>query len=114
MFEYVKINETTRPVKFGFNALRHFSRMTGMSIQDMDKIGQNMTFDNAISLIFCGLQDGCRAAKEDFTMSIDDLADDLDNDYDAIERCMVIFADMMTPDKQKKSQEKKKKGKSNL
>tara|TARA_R100000081_G_C4648625_1_gene81528 strand:- start:24 stop:440 length:417 start_codon:yes stop_codon:yes gene_type:complete len=108
MFEYVKINEKNRAVKFGFNALRHFSRMTGMKIQDMDKIGVDMTFDTALTLIYCGLMDGSRAAKEEFDYTIEDLADDLDNDMGAIERCMVVFTEMMTPATQEKKSRKEK------
>tara|TARA_R110000751_G_scaffold119032_2_gene219505 strand:- start:51 stop:395 length:345 start_codon:yes stop_codon:yes gene_type:complete len=95
MFEYIKINKKTMPVKYGFNALRHFSRMTGTSINDMENLGNKMTFDTALTLIFCGLLDGARAAKEDFKYTIDDLADDLDNDMGAIDRCMGLFADQM-------------------
>ena len=83
------------PVKFGFNALRHFSKATGTSIADMSSIGDNMDFDTAIQLMFYGLQDGARAAKESFNYSIEALGDDLDHDIDAIERCMTIFATMM-------------------
>ena len=114
MFEYVKINGKKYPVKFGFNALRHFSKATGTSIADMSQIGENMDFDIAINLMFYGLQDGARAAKESFTYTLEDLADDLDHDMDAIERCMTIFAGMMGGDKggEKKSpgkgKEKKK------
>ena len=111
MFEYVKINDRNMPVKFGFNALRHFSRMTNTSIADFDKIGTSMTFDTALVLIFCGLQDGARAAKESFSYTIDDLADDLDNDMSAIERCMVIFTEMMTPSKAEEKKKKLKAGK---
>ena len=110
MFEYVKINDRTMAVKFGFNALRHFSRMTNTSIADFDKIGTDMTFDTALILIYCGLQDGARCAKEEFNYTVDDLADDLDNDMSAIEKCMVIFTEMMTPNKDSKKKVVGKKG----
>ena len=95
MFEYVIVNEKKFPCKFGFNALRHFSRITGTSIQDMGQLGNDMNFDTAIQLIFCGLMDGARAAKEKFNYTIDDLGDDLDYDMDAIERCMSLFTEQM-------------------
>ena len=95
MYEYVEINGVKRPVKFGFNALRKFSKLTGTSIQDMEGLGVNMTFDTAIHLIYCGLMDGCRASKEVFDYTIDDLGDDLDGDMSAIERCMTLFAEQM-------------------
>lgn len=109
MFEFVKIGDKAYPVKFGFNALRHFSKMTGIAIQDFSKIGVNMTFDTALTLIYVGLQDGSRAAKQNFEMTIDDLADLLDTDMDAIERCMIVFTEMMTP-KQNQPVKSSKKG----
>ena len=36
MYEYVEINGVKRPVKFGFNALRKFSKLTGTSMQLKD------------------------------------------------------------------------------
>ena len=95
MFEYIKINDKKMACKFGFNALRHFSKETGTSIQDMGKIGNDMTFETAIQLIYCGLKDGARAAKDVFTYTIDDLGDDLDYDMEAIERCMTLFTEQM-------------------
>jgi len=112
MFEYVKINGKKRPCKFGFNALRHFSRMTGIGISEMDKIGDNMTFDTALALIYCGLKDGARASKEDFIYTMDDLGDDLDYDISAIERCMVLFTEMMGKNQETSEKKSTKKGKS--
>lgn len=96
------------PCKYGFNALRHFSKMTGVTIDEMQNIGNNMTFDVALSLIFCGLRDGARAAKENFTYTIDDLADDIDFDMEAIERCMELFAEQMGGNKKKPKAKGKK------
>ena len=61
----------------------------------MEALGVNMTFDTAIHLIYCGLMDGCRASKDVFDYTIDDLGDDLDGDMSAIERCMTLFAEQM-------------------
>jgi|5_EtaG_2_1085323.scaffolds.fasta_scaffold103129_2 hypothetical protein len=112
MFEYVSINEKKRPCKFGFNALRHFSRMTGTSISEMEALGENMTFDVALALIYCGLKDGARAAKENFDYSLDDLGDDLDYDMSAIERCMVLFAEQMGKKQVEGEKKSRKKAKS--
>lgn len=110
MFEYVTVNGKNFPCKYGFNALRHFSRMTGTSIAQMENIGNNMTFDTALILVFCGLKDGARAAKEDFNYTMDDLGDDLDSDMGAIERCMNLFAEQMGgKNEEKKSQQKARK-----
>lgn len=108
MYEFVEVNGKKRACKYGFNALRHFSRLTGISIGEMEKLGDNMTFDIALHLVYCGLMDGARAAKESFNYSIEDLADDLDEDMGAIERCMNLFAEQMGTKKQKKSNPKTK------
>jgi hypothetical protein len=108
MFEYVDVNGKKMAVKFGFNALRHFSRMTGISIGQMEDLGNNMTFDVAVHLIYCGLQDGARVTKEKFNYEVEDLADDLDSDMTIIERCMEIFAQQMGKDKPKKKGKGKK------
>jgi hypothetical protein len=101
MFEYIDVNGKKMPVKFGFNALRIFSKATGVSINDMEKIGNNMTFDIALNLIHAGMQDGARITKEKFDFEIEDLADALDQDITIIERCMTIFAEHMGQNKQK-------------
>ena len=109
MFEYVLVNKKKYPCKFGFNALRHFSRITGTSIAEMGNLGDNMSFDTAIHLIFCGLQDSSRAAKEVFDYTIDDLADDLDYDIDASERWMTLFTQQMGGKQQENTKKEKKK-----
>jgi hypothetical protein len=111
MSEFININGKKMAVKFGFNALRHFSKMTGTSITELEKIGNNMTFDTALTLIYCGLMDGARVAKLDFKYTIDNLADDIDEDMSIIEKCMLLFAEQMSKatKPQKKSQRKGKK-----
>jgi len=95
------------PIKFGFSALRNFSKLTGVTLKEMETFGQDMTFDVAITLIWCGLKDGARAAKEDFDFTSDDLCDAMDEDTSIIERSMVIFTDMMSKN-EKKSQARMK------
>lgn len=109
MYEYLKINDVKRPIKFGFNALRHFSKHTGIGINELEKIGQNMTFDVALTLIWCGFMDGARVTKEEFNYTIEDLADDLDKDLTVLERAMEIFANQMSNSTEpKKTKEQKK------
>ena len=79
-----------------------------MGLNEMDKIGDNMTLDTAVTLIWCALEDGARATKEKFAYSIDNLSDDLDEDITIIERCMAVFTDQMTSKTEKKSQKKAK------
>ena len=107
-YEFIQINEKKYPIKFGFNALRKYSAKTNTSLSDLDKLGSNMTLDGALILIYCRIEDGYRAAKQNCELSIDDLADLIDTDYDAIARAMKILGDQMGGSKGKKTKAKKK------
>ena len=109
MYEKILINGKTLPIKFGFSALRKFSRITGMKLADMETLGLDMTLDSAIVLIHCAIADGHRVAKKELAYTSDDLADDLDFDIDAISRAMDVFANSMNADKNKKQKKKVKK-----
>jgi hypothetical protein len=106
-YTFIEINKKKYPIKFGFNALRKYSSKTNTSLQDLDKLGDNMTLDGALTLIYCGIEDGHRAAKQEFILSVDDLADLIDNDYDSIGRAMEILSEHMGGSNEKKPKAKK-------
>tara|TARA_R100000315_G_scaffold22073_1_gene8110 strand:+ start:2345 stop:2680 length:336 start_codon:yes stop_codon:yes gene_type:complete len=94
-YTFVEINEKKYPVKFGFNALRKYGMKTNTSLQDLDKLGQDMRLNDALTLILCGIEDGYRAAKQKCDLDIDSLSDLIDEDFEAIERCMAVLAEQM-------------------
>ena len=101
MYEFIKIDGKKHPIKFGFNALRNFSNLTGISLKEMETLGEEMTIDAAITLIWCGLKDGARASKETFIMTIEDVADAMDEDMTIIDRAMKVFINMMSKQEKK-------------
>tara|TARA_R100000541_G_scaffold48563_1_gene55624 strand:+ start:102 stop:425 length:324 start_codon:yes stop_codon:yes gene_type:complete len=105
-YTFIEINKQKLPIKFGFNALRRFSSKTNTSLQDLDKLGTDMTLDDALTLIHCGIEDGHRAAKQECKLNIDDLADIIDGDFDSIGRAMEILADQMGGNTEKKEKAK--------
>jgi len=107
-YTFTKIGSKDYPIKFGFNSLRKYSAKTNTSLQDLDKLGVNMNLDNALTLIFCGIEDGYRAAKQEFSLTMDDLADLIDDDFDAIGRCMEVLAEQMGGNAEKKQKANKK------
>tara|TARA_R110001606_G_scaffold393744_1_gene563978 strand:- start:2102 stop:2431 length:330 start_codon:yes stop_codon:yes gene_type:complete len=107
-YTFIEINNKKLPIKFGFNALRKYSSKTNTSLQDLDRLGVDMTLDNALTLIYCGIEDGYRAAKQEFKLTIDDLADLIDTDYEVIARAMEILTEQMGGGSEKKQKAKKK------
>ena len=108
-YTFVEIGEKKYPIKFGFNSLRKYSMKTGTTLAQLNQIGDNMGLNDALVLIHCGIEDGYRAAKQECELSIDDLADAMDGDMEAISRCMEVLAQMMGGNNEKKQKPKKAK-----
>ncbi len=108
-YTFIEINENKHPIKFGFAALAKYSKKTNTSLQDLDKLGTDMTLDDALTLIHCGIEDGYRAAKQECKLTIDDLADLIDGDFDSIRRAMEILAEQMGGNTKSKKLKAKKK-----
>lgn len=94
-YKIIKIGNEEHPIKFGFNALRKYSKLTNTTLQELDKLGEKMTLDNALILMYCGIEDGYRASKQEMKLDVDGLADLVDSDFDAIGRCMEALGEMM-------------------
>lgn len=106
-YTFIEINKKKLPIKFGFAALAKYSKKTNTKLQDLDKLGVDMTLDNALNLIFCGIEDGYRAAKQECEITVEDLADLIDGDLESIGKAMEILAEQMGGDKGKKQKAKK-------
>lgn len=78
-------------IRFGFNALRIFSNENNMSLTDMDKLGQEISLQQTLSLIHVGFREGHRKMKLPFELTIDDVADLLDDDPTLMQRSLQIF-----------------------
>ena len=102
MVEIIETNDRKHAVRFGFNALREFSRMTGLTLSELENLGTDMTLDHAITLMFCGFKDGARKQKVNFRYSVDDVADWIDEDQDLIEKVFNIFEAQFNTEIEKK------------
>lgn len=87
----VKVRDKLYPVKYGFNALRVFCNASGIELQDIEKIATSMSLDHAINLVWAGLKDGARVEKQEFDLTIEDIADMMDEDNTLITQCMELF-----------------------
>jgi hypothetical protein len=110
-YEVITIGEKDFPIKFGFNALRKYSLMTNTNLADLQNIGNDMDLNSAITLCYCGIKDGCRVAKKKFDLTLDDLADLFDGNWDCMENVFTVLAKQMSDgfeEKKKKPKKKKK------
>lgn len=111
-YTIIKIGEHSHPCKFGFNALRKYSLMTNTKLSELQNLGSDMSLDSALTLCFCGIQDGYRSAKMEFNLTIDDLSDQFDGNFEAMEQVFETLAEQMNDgftEKKKKAKKVKKK-----
>ena len=106
-YTFVELGGKKYPIKFGFNALRKYSMKTGTTLAQLNNIGNDMGLNDALILIHCGIEDGHRAAKQECTLTIDDLADKMDGDMKSITRCMEVLGKQMGGKSEKKQKPKK-------
>ncbi len=83
MTEFITVNKKDYPILFGWNAIRKFSEQSGLTIKSLEKAiesGMNYTF----LAIYIGIEEGHRAEKKPFELTIDDFVDMFDQDPNAI------------------------------
>ena len=109
MFEVVILNGKDYSIRYGMNALRMYCKQTNKSLNDLEKLGQDMSLDDACQLILAGLRDGARVAGKEFSLSVEDMADILDEDFDALQKCLNVFSQQFTAKYNKEGNEKREK-----
>lgn len=99
MTQFIDIADRKHPIRFGFNALREFSRMTGTTLADLEKLGEGMTLDHAVTLMYCGFKDGARKEKAPFRYTVEDIADWIDEDGELIAKVFAVFEQQFAAEK---------------
>lgn len=95
MIKEIDFGGEKRPVKYGWNALATFGEMTGTGLNDLGKFESDMNFSDVLALIYAGLKEGARAAKKEFTLTIEDVGDFLDSESDKIQEFLEVFTSQM-------------------
>ncbi len=105
------IGGEVRPIHYGFAALGEWCDITGIGLQELGKLGENMSLNSAMALIYCGLKHGARRNKEDFNYTVDDVADWIDEEgMDIFNEAMEVFSESLAklnPSEKKKKEKKK-------
>ncbi len=95
MFELLTVTENGKnkelAIRFGMNALRIFTKATNRSLSDLERLGDNMSLDDALQLVNAGFIDGHRKSGQLYKYTVEDLADLMDEDATLIERAMKVF-----------------------
>jgi hypothetical protein len=109
----IAIGGEMRPIHFGFAALSQWCDLSGLGLNELSNVGENLSLSNAINLIYVGLKHGARRDKKSFDYTADDIGDWIDQDgMEVFNECMEIFAAQMakiSPEEEKKKKAKPKK-----
>jgi hypothetical protein len=95
MVKEIEFGGESRPVKFGWNALAIFGELTGTTLSDLTKFETELTFKEALCLIYAGLKEGARSQKVPFTLTIEDVGDFLDEDTGKVAEFITLFTEQM-------------------
>ena len=93
MYELIEINKQQLPIRFGMNALRLFCKETKTSLNEFATLANDLDLDKACILILCGLKDGARKSGQPCALTVDDIADILDDDFGILETAMGYLRD---------------------
>lgn len=84
----LNINGKEYPFRFSFIAIRKFSKLTGIALEDLG----NMSSTHILEILYSGLYGGSRKAKIEWDLHIDDLELWLDDNFDKIESIMEMVS----------------------
>jgi hypothetical protein len=93
--EKLFIGGSERPIEYGWNGIRIFCRLAGITLADLTKLGDDLTPDNITMLIYAGLKHATEREKQPVDFSVDDVGDWINDDITVISRVMQIFKQQM-------------------
>ena len=93
--QYIQIEGGQVPFSFGMAALAQFCEEHGMTLADFSKLGENMEPKILLSLLWHGIKDGHWKERKDFSYTITDVGDLLDEHPAFLEKAMDIVAKSM-------------------
>lgn len=93
--ETIKLKKGNAHIHYGWASLRDWTNKTGKSLNELSTIGDDMTVEQTIALIWAGMKQGARKAKTKFDLDLDDVCDLMDENPNLITKCMGIFTESM-------------------
>ncbi len=107
--ERVKTDKGELPVNYGMNAMATFSEMRGMSMNDtLNMDAGSLGLMDYLALLYVGLKDGARKAKEEFVFdSFEDFCDYADDNTDIVSGVAGVFAGQQKETEEKEEEVKK-------
>ena len=97
--KYLDFGGEKRPVKYGMNALAIIARIEDIDLAEITEDGSGVNFTLLRTIVYAGLAEGARAEKKDFTLTIEDVGDYLDNDVDKTEEFVELMSEQMPKSK---------------
>jgi len=91
MIDFIELGGEKRPVKFGLNTLRIFTKQHKISLNSLGNLGE-MTFDILMELMFAGYKEGVKSEGQQLQLSIDEFCTLLDENG-KFDEMLTIFAD---------------------
>tara|TARA_R110002020_G_scaffold294252_1_gene510108 strand:+ start:1398 stop:1727 length:330 start_codon:yes stop_codon:yes gene_type:complete len=107
-YELITIGGKERAIRYGFWALAQFCDLCNIKLSQLTQLEQDLDLKKAIYLIYVGLQDGARKSGTAFDLTVEDVADFIDEDETIISKALEIFGKFQAKPKKPTKTLKKK------
>lgn len=101
--KYIDFGGVKRPAKYGMNALSIIAKIEDIDLSNISVMGDGIDFSLMRTIVFAGLQEGARAEKKDFTLTLEDVGDFMDGEIDIAEEFVQLMSDQMPKSKKVKA-----------
>jgi hypothetical protein len=101
--KHIDFGGQKRPVKYGMNALSIIAKLESIDLANITALGDGIDFSLMRTIVFAGLQEGARAEREAFSLTIEDVGDIMDGSIDIAEDFVQLMSDQMPKPKKVKA-----------
>lgn len=101
----IEINGKPTTIKYGWAALRDFTQKTNINLSDFENGAlDNLDVETILALIWSGLKQGARKDGVPFELTLDEVADILDDHPELLSKCIQDFeSSISSPSPNKKA-----------
>lgn len=97
--DFIKTNGKEYPIRFSLNTIRHFCKEKGLDLDEFNTLFTSFD-DSKIEhleglglFILMALKEGARKEQQEFSLTLDDVFDFIDEDDDFLNNALKVFAD---------------------
>jgi len=103
MIKYIKIEGKEYPFVMSFSAIALFMDMKGLAADQVATVLTQLKLSEVPLLLWCGMKKAHEKLSQEFTFSVMDVENWIDNEPSLVSEAMAVFNSMQAPPSKKKA-----------